>query len=102
MRLVRFGFVLVIFVLITAPTRSRGGEVPEDEKPRLKRSQIEEILRSDRTKSIADAARLEQLASEFREELEKTDSHVFSVSALKKAEEMEKIAKRIRGRMRRF
>jgi len=43
-----------------------------------------------------------ELSEELKRELEKNDKHVLSVAALKKSEEIEKIAKRIRGRLRRF
>jgi hypothetical protein len=76
--------------------------LPEEEKPRMKRSQVEEMLKQDHAKSVAEARQLEKLAEELREELEKSDRHVLSVAAIKKAEEIEKLAKRIRNRMRRF
>ena len=76
----------------------------EEEPPRggLKRSQLEALLKEDHRKSVADAGKLIQLSEELKSELEKNDRHVLSVSALKKTEEIEKIAKRIRGRMKRF
>jgi ATP-dependent helicase/DNAse subunit B len=70
--------------------------------PRLKRSQIEELLKSDHKKSLEDAGELMKLSEELKVELEKSDRHVLSMTAMKKAEEIEKIAKRIRGRMKRF
>ncbi|MCC6536268.1 MAG: hypothetical protein IT162_01880 [Bryobacterales bacterium] len=70
--------------------------------PRLKPSQVEEILKADRAKSIEDAGRLIELSEELKRELEKNDKHVLSVAALKKSEEIEKLAKRIRGRLKRF
>ncbi|MCC6590111.1 MAG: hypothetical protein IT168_25690 [Bryobacterales bacterium] len=96
--LVLAGFALVL----PGSQKHQDAAADEEEKPRFKRSQIDEILKADRKKSIEDAGKLQQLAEELKIELEKADSHVLSVSALKKAEEIEKIAKRIRGRMRRF
>jgi hypothetical protein len=77
---------------------------PRDEDPGhgLKRSQVEEILKQDHRKSIDDAAQLIKLSEELKIELEKNDRHVLSVAAMKKTEEIEKLAKRIRGRMKRF
>jgi hypothetical protein len=69
---------------------------------RLKRSQIEEILKADREKSIEDAAQIARLTEELKADLEKNDKSVLSVAALRKAEEIEKLAKRIRGRFRRY
>ncbi len=78
--------------------------VPDDHKtdPRLKREQIEAILKEDRAKSIEDAAEISKLSEELKTELEKNDKNILSVTALKKAEEIEKLAKRIRGRLRRY
>lgn len=74
----------------------------EEPAPRLKRSQIEAILKDDHKKSLEDATKLLTLSEELKMELEKSGSHTLSLSALKKAEEIEKLAKRIRGRLRRF
>lgn len=75
---------------------------PIDEKGRLKRSQVEAILKADHAKSVEEAGKLVKLAQELQEELERSDRHVLSMTALKKAEEIEKLAKRIRNRMKRF
>ncbi len=42
-----------------------------------------------------------ELSQALKDELEANDSHVLSLSSLKKAEEIEKLAKRIHGRLRR-
>ncbi len=76
----------------------------ETELPRLPdgRSQSEAILKDEHAKSLKDAAEILKLAEELKLELEKNDRHVLSVGALKKTDEIEKLVKRIRGRMRRF
>jgi len=66
------------------------------------KSQQEEILKADHEKDLKDAAQLVELAEQLKEELEKNDRHVLSVSSLKKTEDIEKLAKRIRSRLRRF
>ena len=66
------------------------------------KSQQEEILKQEHQKSLKDAARLIELSEGLRAELEKNDRHVVSVSSLRKAEEIEKLAKRIRARLRRY
>ena len=70
--------------------------------PKLKQSQIEAILKDDHKKSLEDAGELMRLSEELRMELEKNDKNVLSLAAVKKTEEIEKLAKRIRGRMKRF
>ena len=44
----------------------------------------------------------EKLPKKTQAELEKNDRYVVSVSELRKTEDIEKLAKRIRGRLKRF
>lgn len=92
----------VLVLALASGQRPPGGDMEPNDAARLKRKQIEEILKSDREKSIEDAAQMMKLSEELKAELEKNDKSVLSVSALRKAEEIEKLAKRIRGRLRRF
>ena len=64
--------------------------------------QSEEILKEDYKKNLKDAQDLIDLAQSLKMGLEKGEQHVLSLSDLKKTEEIEKLAKRIRGRMRRY
>jgi hypothetical protein len=64
--------------------------------------QQDEILKSDHEKTIRDAAQLIEMAESLKKDLEKDDSHVLSISTLKKTEEIEKLAKRIRSRLKRL
>jgi len=66
------------------------------------RSQKEAILKADHEKSLEDAGELMKLSEELKIDLEKNDRHVLSVATLKKLDEMEKLVKRIRGRMKRY
>ena len=66
------------------------------------KSQNDEILKVDYERSLKDAAELVELSQALQKELESQTRHVLAVSSLKKTEEIEKIAKRIRGRLRRF
>lgn len=66
------------------------------------KNQQEEILKADHEKDLRDAAQLIELSEQLKQELEKNDRHVLSMSSLKKTEEIEKLAKRIRSRLRRF
>ncbi|MFN7925917.1 MAG: hypothetical protein U0Q16_37810 [Bryobacteraceae bacterium] len=96
-----FGLFGAFLAAQEAPGRAEPGS-PGERDPRLKRSQIEDLLKADHAKSIEDAAKLMKLAEDLKIELEKNDRHVLSMSAIKKTEEIEKLAKRIRGRMKRF
>ncbi len=73
-----------------------------EEEPRLPdgRLQRDEILKADYDKSLQDAADLQRLSTELRIDLEKATAFVVPVQAIKKTEEIEKIAKRIRGRLK--
>lgn len=74
----------------------------EEPAPRMKQSQIEAILKDDHAKSLQDAGELLKLSEELKMELEKSNQHTLSLAAIKKTEEIEKLAKRIRGRLKRF
>jgi hypothetical protein len=64
------------------------------------KSQRDEILKVEREQNLKDAAKLADLADELKQELEKEDRFVFSLNTMKKAEEIEKLAHKIRTRMR--
>lgn len=74
-----------------------------DEPVRLPNGKLQqdEMLKADHEKDVADSRELARLAGELKDEMEKGDAHVLSIGALKKTEEIEKLAKRIRGRIRR-
>jgi hypothetical protein len=64
------------------------------------KSQRDEILRAERDQNIKDAAQLADLAQQLQQDLEKNDRFVFSLATLKKTDEIEKLARKIRSRMR--
>jgi hypothetical protein len=66
------------------------------------RMQQDEILKADHEKSVKDAAQLIELAEGLKRDLEKDETHVLSISSIKKTEDIEKIARRIRSRIKRF
>jgi hypothetical protein len=95
--------VLLTFGVAAGQSRPRTGtEPPEDERLPGGKSRNEEILKQDHKNNLSDLEEIKRLAESIREELEKTDRHVLSVSHLRKLEEVERISRRIRGRMRRF
>ncbi|HXM43544.1 MAG TPA: hypothetical protein VN924_20070 [Bryobacteraceae bacterium] len=63
------------------------------------KSQQDEVLKADHERDLKDAAQLIELAEQLKQELEKNDRHVLSISSLKKTEEIEKLAKRIHSRL---
>ncbi|MGB9606829.1 MAG: hypothetical protein ACP5U2_14300 [Bryobacteraceae bacterium] len=76
-------------------------EEPEPKLPGGK-SLKEEQLRADYEQSLRDAERLVKLSEEFKADLEKQGRHVLSLAALRKLDEIERLARRIRSRLRRY
>ena len=95
--------VCLLVALIAALTTF--GQISRNaDEPRLPdgRSQKEEILKSEHAKSLEDAGELMKLTEELKIDLEKNDRHIVSVKTLKKLDDIEKLAKRIRGRLKRY
>ena len=74
---------------------------PRDMKLPNGKSQQEEILKVEHEKSVKDAQEMVKLSEELHDDLIKNDRHVLSLANLKRVEEIEKLAKRIRGRLKR-
>ncbi len=60
-----------------------------------------EILKAEYEQNLKDAARLVELAEALQQELEKNDRFVLSISSVKKTDDIEKLVKKIRSRLRR-
>jgi hypothetical protein len=82
-----------------AGTGSRAQEQQDVQLPSGK-SQRDEILKAERDQNLKEAAQLVELAQQLQQELEKNDRFVFSLNTLKKTDEIEKLARKIRSRMR--
>lgn len=95
--------VLSPFLCLPAqdPSPSRPGTGPEVRLP-SGRLQRDELAKADHARNLEDADSLIKLTEELKSEIEKNTEHVLSVASMKKAEEIEKIAKRIRTRMKRY
>jgi hypothetical protein len=75
--------------------------VPDVQLPNGK-SQHEEILKLEHKKNLEDAASMAKLAEEVSEDLEKNDRYVMSLKTLKQLDEIEKLSKAIRGRLKKY
>jgi len=64
------------------------------------KSQQEEILKAEYQKTLEDAAELVKLAEQLQDDLIKEDRHVLSLATLKKTEDIEKLARKIRTRIK--
>jgi hypothetical protein len=77
------------------------GVPPEDTRLPNGKLQRDAIVKADYDSNLKDARELNDLVKSFELDLEKSDAFVLSLGLLKKLDDMEKITKRIRGRMRR-
>jgi hypothetical protein len=95
--------VLLTFSLSLDAQRPKRLGDPE-EPPRLPngKSQQEEILKADHEKDVSDSRELARLATELKDELEKGGAHVVSLASIKKTDDIERLAKKIRGRLKRY
>jgi hypothetical protein len=99
------GFSLAaVFALAGPPAPQERGENAGDRKEGVRlpsgKMQTDEILKAEHEQNIKDAARLTELAQQLQQDLEKNDYTVLSMSAMRKTEDIEKLAKKIRSRMR--
>ncbi|MEX2264392.1 MAG: hypothetical protein WD696_20730 [Bryobacteraceae bacterium] len=106
-RLIRsYGPVALLAVLLPLLYPQTGARGPRAEERPVRlpsgKLQQEEILKADHEKSLKDAGQLLELAEQLKIDLEKNGGHVLSLDTLKKTEEIEKLVKRIRSRLRRF
>jgi hypothetical protein len=104
----RFTLAALLGVASSAVAQ-RGGDYPgrpsdpqDDVKLPNGKSQRDEILKAERDKNIKDAAELADLAQQLQQDIEKNDVFVFSLATLKKMDDIEKLVKKIRGRVRHY
>jgi hypothetical protein len=74
---------------------------PDTQLPNGK-SQREEMLKADHKKNLEDAAAMAKLATEVSDALAKGDRNVISVKTLKNLDEIERLAKAMRGRLKKY
>lgn len=104
----RLAIVLVMAYALAAPAQNppplppHPGEPETPEEVRLPNGKLQrdEILKAEYQKSLADARELSKLAEDLKVDLEKNDRYVLSLATLKKTEEIEKLARRIRDRLK--
>lgn len=81
----------------------RRPKLPElDDDPRLPdgKSQKNAIAREQHEQALKDADQLVATAQDLRDEIKQAGTFVVPLSSVKKTEEIEKLAKRIRGRLK--
>src|SRR6266852_3041480 len=100
--------IFSLFIIWLALGQTRPGLPPlhrtRDGDVRLPngKSQREEMLKEDYKKNLEDAAELVKMAEDLRADLERDDRYVLSVKTLKRTDDIEKLVKNIRGRLKRY
>jgi hypothetical protein len=99
------GALLLLLAAVSAVALSQDTQFPpaqpqEDVKLPSGKSQKDEILKAERAANIKDAGRLVEMAKGLQANLEKNDPFVLSMDTLKKTDDIEKLVKKIRGRLR--
>jgi hypothetical protein len=101
--------ILLLLSLTFACTAQQPAGPPEDTIPpetpqevRLPNGKLqrEEILKADYKKNLEDARALSKLADQLKTALEKSDYNILSVDSLKKTEDIDRLARRIRDRLK--
>ena len=112
-RMWRCAAVLSLAAACLAQGRSGGGGVGSQGPSTLERqpdgdiklpngkSQKDEILKAEHAQNMKDAQELVDLSEQLRDSLSKNDRYVLSLSDLKKTDDIEKLVKKIRARLRR-
>ena len=76
------------------------GEPQEDARLPNGKLQRDEILKAEHEQNLKDAALLIELTEQLKEDIEKNDRYVVSMATLKKTDDIEKLVKKIRTRLR--
>lgn len=84
---------------ILGPSGRRSGDSREP-FPDIGPSRKLKLLKQSFEQTQKDTARLYELASELKQEINGTDEDVLSITVMKKAEEIEKLAEKIKNRMK--
>jgi hypothetical protein len=101
----RVVLVILVFVCLYAPLHP----VAQDQRPGIAKEPMEEKWERDRKKAMnkdrqadlkKDTDKLLQLATELKQYVDKTNENMLSLDVLKKTEEIEKLSKRIRDKMK--
>ena len=78
----------------------RRQRTPEEEK--LERDRVKALNKDRQQKLKNDTDKLLQLATELKQYVDKTNENILSIDVIKKTDEIEKLAKSIREKMKTF
>lgn len=98
--------VFALSLVVSAQGPRGGRQDPEGDPLDLKlpsgKTQRDEIAKADYKKNLEDAATLAQLSAEVHDELDKAGSGIVPLKALKKLDDIEKLTRGIRARLKRY
>lgn len=98
--------VVCLCIAAQDPPHGRPGsprlDTPEILRTPDGRNRTEMILKADHEASLKDLDAMRKLVDDIKIDMEKNDRHVLSVGALKKLDDIEKLSKKIRSRMKRY
>ena len=80
------------------PTRRQ--EPPDEGRVRMQEEQAKRVNDERQKRLVADTARLYELAGELKEQVGKSDKNTLSIDVVKKAEEIERLARSVKDKMR--
>ena len=96
---------VLLALLLLAQSQKGPGGLPSGDPTTVRlpdgKLQSEEILKAEHKKTLKDADDLVRLTQEVRKELDENEYHVLSIGLLKKLDDIEKISKRMRSRVKR-
>jgi hypothetical protein len=94
---------LGLFLLTVCVLLAQSPSVKDESEVKLPngKSQKDEIIRVDYERNLRDAGQLARLSEEIKDDLEKGDRYLVSTKTLKKLDDVEKLSKDIRQRLRR-
>lgn len=104
---------LALCALLAAAPPPAGGQLPElpsphgrqqEDEKRLPNGKLqsEEILKANYEENLKDLEKLRTTAETIEQELRKNKGHVLSLKSMRDLDEIDRLTRRIRGRMKRF
>jgi hypothetical protein len=85
-----------------SPTAVVGSSPDAEISDQMEREQRAKYIAEKHSQAMADARRLSQLARELQDELDHTDGLTLPATAIKKADEIVKLAKSVKDKMRAY
>lgn len=105
----RVALLVLLLVLLTGaqnnphpqPPPRPGARMPEMDIPPAMRHQMDRQLNLERQQSLKkDTDQLYQLATELKQAVDKSNENVLSIDVIRKAEQIEKLAKQVKNKMK--